>query len=215
MDKGQEKVDKLKKDGYNAKAIYLDSTDIASYTAVIETVIQKEGKIDILVNNFGTTDPEYDKDLLEGDSEQFFQILNKNIASVYYACKYAIPYMKKQKSGSIINISSMGGAFPASSQMAYGTSKAAINYLTQSIAIQYAEYEIRCNAVLPGLILTEFLKMFLPTVPLNRVGTVEDTANTVLFLASDLSSYMTGELLEVAGGFGKANPLYSLMKNKG
>ena len=89
--------------------------------------------------------------------------------------------MKKQKSGSIINISSMGGAFPASSQMAYGTSKAAINYLTQSIAVQYAEYGIRCNAVLPGFTLTEFakkgispefLEMFLPTVPLNRVGTV-------------------------------------------
>ena len=91
MDKGQEEVNKLKKDGYTAEAIYLDSADIASYTAVIETVVQKEGKIDILVNNFGTTDPEYDKDLLEGDSEQFFQILNRNLASVYYACKHTIP----------------------------------------------------------------------------------------------------------------------------
>ena len=224
MDKGQEEVDKLKKDGYNAEAIYFDATDIAGYATMIETVIQKEGKLDILVNNFGTTNVKYDKDLLEGDSEQFFQILNKNIASVYYACKHTIPYMKEQKSGSIINISSIGGAVPDTSRLAYGAAKAAINHLTQSIAIQYADHNVRCNAVLPGFIATdaamnnmspEFLEMFLANVPLNRVGTPEDISNAVLFLASDLSSYMTGELLEVAGGFGKPTPIYSFIKNKG
>ncbi len=107
-------------------------------------------------------------------------------------------------------------------QTAYGTSKAAINYLTQLIASQYAEQGVRCNAVLPGLTDTnaangnldpDFLKMFLSSIPLKRMGDPQDIAEAVLFFASEMSSYVTGELLEVAGGFGKPTPLYSIIKN--
>ena len=122
------------------------------------------------------------------------------------------------RGGSIINISSVGGSVPDVSQIAYGTSKAAINYLTKLIAVQEAKNNIRCNAVLPGMTATEaveskltegFRKLFLRHIPLGRMGLPEEIAAAVLYFAGDESAYTTGQILTVSGGFGLATPVYS------
>ena len=136
----------------------------------------------------------------------------------------AVKQMIKTGGGSIINISSVGGIFPDMSRLAYGISKSAINFLTKNIAVQYARNNIRCNAVLPGFVATdgamesmseEFLKSFLKNVPLNRAAAAEDIANAVLFFASDNSSFITGETMPVAGGFGLPSPMYSQYMDMG
>ena len=158
-----------------------------------------------------------DFDVVNGEEDGFFRIVKDNLQSVYLPSKEAIPYMIKNGGGSIINISTIGSVIPDLSRVAYVVSKAAINSLTQNIAVQYARDKIRCNAILPGLIATdaakdnmseEFLNTFLRHVPLNRAGEAEDIANAVVFYASDDSSYITGNLLEVAGGFGIPTPLF-------
>ena len=130
--------------------------------------------------------------------------------------------MEENGGGSIINISSVGGKFPDISRTAYGVSKSAINFLTKDIATQYAHKNIRCNVVLPGFIATdasmnnmsqEFLNMFLKTVPLGKAGQPDDIANAVLYFASDLSAFVTGEILSVSGGFGVPSPMYPLYKD--
>lgn len=198
--------------------VFYDAYDVESYKPMIDEVFNETKRIDILVNNFGHTDTSKDITLTEGDSETFFDILNINVASVYYTSKYAIPYMTKtEDGGNIINISSIAGTTPDISRIAYSTSKAAVNSLTTNIATQYARANIRSNAILPGLVATdaamnnmsdEFLGTFLKHVPLNRVATVEDIANLAVFLASDKSSFITGELIPVAGGFGLPTPIY-------
>ena len=153
---------------------------------------------------------------------QIFKFLN--LKSVYLPSKAAVAQMLKTGGGSIINISSVGGIFPDMSRLAYGISKSAINFLTKNIAVQYARNNIRCNAVLPGFVATDaamehmsedFLKMFLKNVPLNRPATPEDIANAVLFFASDNSSFITGETMPVAGGFGLPSPMYSQYMDMG
>lgn len=184
---------------------------------MIDEVISNERRLDILVNNYGGTNPKMDLDLVQGDTDTFFETLTMNVSSVYLPCKFAIPQMIKQKGGSIINISSIGSILPDVSRLGYGVSKGAINTLTQNIAIQYAKENVRCNAVLPGLIATDaamknmsetFIESFLRHVPLNRFGQPDDIANAVLFLASEQSSFITGQILEVAGGFGVPSPMY-------
>ena len=126
--------------------------------------------------------------------------------------------MIKNGGGSIINISSIGGSIPDISRIGYGVSKAAVNNITQQIAMQYARNNIRCNAVLPGLTATDaaidnmpkdFIDSFLAHVPLNRMGKPEDIANAVAFFAGEESSYITGTILEVAGGYGLGTPQYA------
>ena len=125
--------------------------------------------------------------------------------------------------GSIVNISSVGGLVPDISQVAYGTGKAAINYLTKLIAVQEAKHRIRCNAVLPGMIATEavekhlsedFRNLFLGHIPLGRMGLPEEIAEAVCYFASDASAYTTGQILAVSGGFGLATPVYRDLANK-
>ena len=137
---------------------------------------------------------------------------------MYSISKQVIPHMIKNGGGSIVNISSIGGSIPDLSRIGYGVSKAGVNNITQQIAIQYARQNIRCNAVLPGLTATdaaidnmpkEFIESFLSHIPLNRMGTPEDMANAVLFFASDDSSYITGNIMEVAGGYGLGTPQYA------
>ena len=137
--------------------------------------------------------------------------------------KEAVKYMSKQGGGSIINISSVGGLVPDISQVAYGTSKAAINYLTKLIAVHEAKNNIRCNAVLPGMTATDaveknlteaFRELFLRHIPLKRMGTPEEIAEAVVYFASDESAYTTGQILTVSGGFGLATPVYGDLSDK-
>ena len=125
--------------------------------------------------------------------------------------------------GSIINISSVGGSVPDISQIAYGTSKAAINYLTKLIAVHEAKHKIRCNAVLPGMTATDavrenlsqdFRALFLKHIPLSRMGLPEEIASAVVYFASDDSAYTTGQILTVSGGFGLATPVYGDLKDR-
>lgn len=159
-----------------------------------------------------------DLDLLTWDTEEFFNIVNVNMRSVYLTSKYVILEMIKNGGGSIVNVSSVGLISPDLSRMAYCVSKSAINALTENIAAQYARFNVRCNAVLPGITATdavmnnmskEFMDSYLCHVPLNRMAKPEEIAEAVLFFASDDSSYVTGHLLDVAGGLGRVTPQYA------
>lgn len=212
-----EVVKDIESNGGIAKFVYFNAREEETYTSMIDEVIKNEGKIDILVNNYGGTNAKLDKDLVNGDTDEFFNIVKDNLQSVYLPCKAAVPHMIKNGGGSIVNISTIGSVVPDLSRMAYCVSKASINSLTQNIATQYARNNIRCNAVLPGLIATkaaldnmseEFIESFLRHVPLNRMGKPEDIAKAVLFYASDDSSFITGDILEVAGGYSMPTPQY-------
>ena len=213
--------------GGQADVVYFDAGKEETFGSMVDEVVAKEGRIDILVNNYGSTDVKVDFDLLNGDTDSFFKIVENNLKSVYIPSKHAVKSMIQTGGGSIVNISSVGGRYPDLSRTAYGIAKAAINYLTENIAVQYARQGVRCNAVMPGFVATdaamqnmspEFLNMFLKNVPLNRPAVPEDIANAVLFFASDMSSFVTGETMPVAGGFGLPSPMYAMyqdMKSKG
>lgn len=198
--------------------VYFDAYKKETYTSMVETIEANEQKLDILVNNFGMGKPQEDFDLVNGSEAAFFEIIEKNLGSVYGITKAAIKVMLKNGGGSVVNISSIGGVIPDVSRLGYGVSKAAVNNFTQQIAMQYGKDNIRCNAVLPGLTATDaamdnmpesFIKSFLSHVPLKRMGTPEDMANATYFFASDESAYITGTILEVAGGYGLGTPQYA------
>ncbi len=205
------------------KCVYNDATKPETFSTMVEDVINDAGKIDVLVNNFGTSNPGKDLDFAHTDSAVFMDTVNLNLRSVFMASQAATKYMAQQQSGSIINISSVGGIVPDISQVAYGTSKAAINYLTKLIAVHEAKNNIRCNAVLPGMTATEaveknlseeFRSLFLRHIPLSRMGLPEEIAEAVVYFASDASAYTTGQILTVSGGFGLATPVYGDLANK-
>ena len=198
------------------KCVYNDATKPETFTSMVEDVAQDAGYLDVLVNNFGTSNPGKDLDFANTDPKIFLDTVNLNLRSVYMASQAAVKHMKKH-GGSIINISSVGGIVPDISQVAYGTSKAAINYLTKLIAVQQAKHQIRCNAVLPGMTATEavdkhlsedFRNLFMKHIPLSRLGLPEEIAEAVCYFASDASAYTTGQILTVSGGFGLATPVY-------
>jgi NAD(P)-dependent dehydrogenase (short-subunit alcohol dehydrogenase family) len=203
--------------GYDVKYVYNDASKPETFSSMIKEVIQNEGHIDVLVNNFGTSNPKKDLDFLNTNIDDYLDIINMNLRSVFLASQEATKHMANSGGGSIINISSVGGIVPDISQVAYGTSKAAINYLTKLIAVQEAHNNIRCNAVLPGMTKTEaleknlsedFKSFFLKHIPLKKIGMPEEIAKAVIYFASDESAYTTGQILAVSGGFGLATPIY-------
>ncbi|MBQ8833607.1 MAG: glucose 1-dehydrogenase [Oscillospiraceae bacterium] len=217
LERAQEVADKLEADGFHVKCVYNDATKPETFTTMVEEVVTDAGRIDVLVNNFGTSNPGKDLDFSHTDADVFLDTVNLNLRSVFVASQAAAKYMAAQDGGSIINISSVGGLVPDISQVAYGTSKAAINYLTKLIAVQEARNHIRCNAVLPGMTATEavekhlsddFRSLFMRHIPLGRMGQPEEIAEAVIYFASDESAYTTGQILTVSGGFGLATPVY-------
>ena len=205
------------------KCVYNDATKPETLSSMVEEVVEDAGRIDVLVNNFGTSNPEKDLDFTHTDPTVFLDTVNLNLRSVFMASQAAAKHMAVHGGGSIINISSVGGLVPDISQVAYGTSKAAINYLTKLIAVQEAKNKIRCNAVLPGMTATEaveknltedFRKLFLRHIPLGRMGLPEEIAAAVVYLASDDAAYTTGQILTVSGGFGLATPVYGDLASK-
>ena len=219
----KEEADKLISQGCTVKYVYNDAGKPESYISMVEEVVKSAGRIDVLVNNFGTSNPGKDLDFRNTDTEVFLDTVNINLRSVFMGSKEAVKYMSRQGGGSIINISSVGGLVPDISQVAYGTSKAAINYLTKLIAVHEAKNNIRCNAVLPGMTATDaveknltevFRELFLRHIPLKRMGTPEEIAEAVVYFASDESAYTTGQILAVSGGFGLATPVYGDLSDK-
>ena len=212
MERAREVADSLN----GVKCVYNDATKPETFASMVEDVVRDAGQIDVLVNNFGTSNPGKDLDFAHTDPQVFLDTVNLNLRSVFMASQAAVRHMA-QNGGSIINISSVGGLVPDISQIAYGTSKAAINYLTKLIAVQEARHHIRCNAVLPGMTATEavekhlsdeFRNLFLKHIPLGRMGLPEEIAEAVCYFAGDVSAYTTGQILTVSGGFGLATPVY-------
>ncbi len=218
LDAGKKLCQELEARGLQGDVCYFDADKPETFHTSVQEVIDKAGRIDILVNNYGSTDVKRDFDLLHTKIEDFLEIVNQNLRSVFMTCQTAIPSMVEHGGGAIVNIASVGGKYPDLSRISYGVAKSSIRFLSQNIATQYAAAHVRCNCILPGYIATDaaannmsedFLKTFLKTVPLGRVGVPEDVANACLYLASDLSSFVTGLEIPVAGGFGMPSPMYS------
>ena len=220
LERAESEAARLNSEGFKVRCVYNDARIPESYATMADEVAENEGKIDVLVNNFGTSDPRRDLDLANTDADVFIDTVTLNLRSVFMASKAVLGYMKN--GGSIINISSVSGSVPDISQIAYGTSKAAINYLTKLIAVHEAKHKIRCNAVLPGMTATDAVKekltddfrtLFLKHIPLARMGLPEEIASAVVYFASDDSAYTTGQILSVCGGFGLATSLYGDLKD--
>lgn len=223
LDKAKMIASQLHAEGGHVHCVYNDATKPETFFTMVEETVEKAGRIDVLVNNFGTSNPGKDLDFVHTDPAVFLDTVQMNLRSVFMAGQAAAKHMAQQGGGSIINISSVGGAVPDISQIAYGTSKAAINYLTKLIAVHEAKHHIRCNAVLPGMTATEavekhlsddFRSLFLKHIPLNRIGLPEEIAAAVVYFASDESAYTTGQILSISGGFGLATPLYGELSGK-
>lgn len=217
MEKAENISAQLNAQGQQVKCVYHDASKPETFTAMVEEVVKAEGKIDVLVNNFGTSDPKQDLDFCHTDPKVFLDTVTVNLRSVFLASQAAVRHMERNGGGSIVNISSVGGSVPDISQVGYGTSKSAINYLTKLIAVQEAAHNIRCNAVLPGMTDTDavreklsehFRELFFRHTPLHRMGTPEEIASAVVYFASDESAFTTGQILSVSGGFGLATPVY-------
>lgn len=201
----EEILAQLKELGCNAQVYACDISDAAQVKDTVDSIVSDFGKVDILVNNAGIT-----KDgLLMGMSEDDIdRVIDVNLKGTVYMTKALIrPFMKK-RSGNIINISSVVGLMGNAGQANYVASKAGVIGLTKTIAKEYAARGIRCNAIAPGYIVTDMTgelneatsENIKKMIPVGRFGQPEDIANTVAFLASDMSSYITGEVIKVDGG---------------
>lgn len=223
LERAQATAEQLRAAGGRVKCVYNDATKPETFVTMVDQVVNDAGRIDVLVNNFGTSNRQRDLDFANTDPHVFLDTVTLNLQSVFLASQAAVRYMRKGGGGSIINISSVGGLVPDISQVAYGTSKAAINYLTRQIAVHEAKNGIRCNAVLPGMTATEavekhlteeFRRLFLRHIPLGRMGLPEEIAAAVVYFAGDESAYTTGQLMAVSGGFGLATPVYGDLADK-
>jgi len=182
-----------------------DASDFKETQQLANNVMRDFGSIDVLVNNAGITK---DGLLMRMSEEDFDSVMDINMKSVFNMTKAVLAPMLKAKEGSIINMSSVVGIKGNAGQSNYAASKAAINGFTKSIALELGSRKIRCNSIAPGFIETEMteslgeetIKMWRDQIPLKRGGTTEDIANTTLFLASDLSTYITGQVINVCGG---------------
>ena len=198
--------EKIKALGVKAKAYKSNAGDFAQCESFVNDVLKEFGSIDVCVNNAGISK---DNLLLRLSEEQWDDVMDINLKSVFNMTKQVIRPMMKAKKGSIINMSSIVGVRGNAGQSSYAASKAGIIGFTKSVAHELGSRNIRCNAIAPGFIetdMTHYLKdgeaskAFLEKIPLGRFGSGEEIANTTLFLASDLSSYITGQVISACGG---------------
>lgn len=191
--------------GGQARGYRSDASDFQAAQTLADQVVADFGRIDILVNNAGIT---RDNLLMRMSEEQWDEIMQVNLKSVFNLTKAVIRPMLKQRSGSIINMSSVVGVRGNAGQANYAASKAGIIGFTKSVAAELGSRNIRCNAVAPGFIETEMtgaldekvVQEWRDSIPLKRGGTPSDVAHTCLFLASDWSAYITGQTVHVCGG---------------
>jgi len=198
--------DKLKGFGVKAKAYKSNAGVYAECETFVNDVIKEFGAVDVCVNNAGISK---DNLLLRLTPEQWDDVMDINLKSVFNMTKQVIRPMMKARKGSIINMSSIVGIRGNAGQSSYAASKAGIIGFTKSVALELGSRNIRCNAIAPGFVetdMTHYLKegegakAFLEKIPLGRFGSGEEIANATLFLASDMSSYITGQVISTCGG---------------
>lgn len=195
----------LSKDGVQVRAYQSDAAQFDQAEALVSKVLEDFGSVDILINNAGITK---DNLLMRITEEDFDRVIEVNLKSVFNMTKAIQRTMLKQRHGSIINMSSIVGVQGNAGQTNYAASKAGIIGFSKSVALELGSRNIRCNVIAPGFIETEMtqkldeatVQTWRDGIPLKRGGSPEDIANTCLYLASDLSSYVTGQVLHVDGG---------------
>lgn len=191
--------------GVKAKGYASNAADFTQAGETIDKIVKDFGKVDILVNNAGIT---RDGLLMRMTEQQWDMVINVNLKSAFNLTKAVIPYMMKQKSGAIVNMSSVVGVSGNAGQANYSASKAGMIGLTKSTAKELGSRGIRCNAIAPGFIITDMTgalpedvrKDWEAKIPLKRGGTPDDVANVCTFLASDLAGYVTGQVVHCCGG---------------
>ncbi|MBP7245620.1 MAG: 3-oxoacyl-[acyl-carrier-protein] reductase [Bacteroidia bacterium] len=204
-EKAQELEKELQGMGVKAKGYKSDASEFSAADALITNIIADFGSLEVVVNNAGIT---RDNLLMRMSEEQFDEVIRTNLKSAFNITKACQRPMLKARKGSIINISSVVGVKGNAGQANYAASKAGMIGFTKSVALELGSRNIRCNAIAPGFIETEMTAALAPDmvqqwrdqIPLKRGGTPEDVAQAVVFLASDMSSYITGQVLNVDGG---------------
>ncbi len=204
-DAANEVVAEIEKLGRKAKAFQADAVNFAQAEEVINTIVTEWGKIDVVVNNAGITK---DNLILRMSEEQWDDVITTNLKSIFNYSKAAAKPMMRNRGGSIINISSVVGISGNAGQSNYAASKAGIIGFTKSYAKELASRNIRANVIAPGYILTDMtdtlnekvLEGIKAETPLGRAGNADEVADAVAFLASDMSTYITGETIRVDGG---------------
>ncbi len=198
--------EKVKSLGVNAKAYKSNAGTYEDCETIVADVVKEFGTVDICVNNAGIS---RDNLLLRMTPEQWDEVMTTNLKSVFNMTKQVIRPMMKSKKGSIINMSSIIGIRGNAGQSSYAASKAGIIGFTKSIAAELGSRNVRCNAIAPGFVETdmthylkdgEAAKSFLDKIPLGRFGQASEIADVTLFLASDMSSYVTGQVISTCGG---------------
>jgi NAD(P)-dependent dehydrogenase (short-subunit alcohol dehydrogenase family) len=212
---GEKTAHEVVKKGGAGVFIRCDVTDSRQVQDMVAKAIKKFGRVDIMVNNAGGVPGITSGKIEDVTEEQWDKYLDLNLKSVFLCCKAIVPHMKKNKYGKIINVSSLGAVHPAVSVVHYHAAKAGVLGLTYNLTFELSPFNICVNAILPGPIRTTFWEpvtrgikdkdayfeeLGKKEVPLQRVGTPEDIAGAALFLASELSSFVTGETINVAGG---------------
>ena len=205
VEKGQRLEKELAASGSKVKGYQSDASDFTAAETLISSVVDELGGLDILVNNAGITQ---DNLLLRMTEEMWDQVINVNLKSCFNTVKASTRTFMKQRDGSIINLTSVVGVKGNAGQANYAASKAGIIGFTKSVALELGSRNIRCNAIAPGFIETEMTEQLDPdtvqgwrdAIPLKRGGQPQDVANLAVFLASDMSSYITGQVLQVDGG---------------
>jgi len=205
VEKGEALAKELEAYGIKAKGYRSDAADFKAAEELVNSVVNDFGTVDVLVNNAGIT---RDTLLMRMSEQQWDEVMNANLKSVFNLTKAVQKPMLKQRKGSIINMSSVVGVKGNAGQSNYAASKAGIIGFTKSVALELGSRNIRSNAIAPGFIETEMTEVLDPKVvqgwrdniPLKRGGSVDDIANATIFLASDMSAYITGQTLNVCGG---------------
>ena len=205
VEQGESLVNELQALGVKAKGYRSDASEFSAAEQLISDVVADFGSLDILVNNAGITQ---DNLLMRMNEEMWDKVINVNLKSVFNTVKAATRTFMKQKSGSVINMTSVVGLKGNAGQSNYAASKAGIIGFTKSVALELGSRNIRSNAIAPGFIETEMtakldektVQSWRDGIPLKRGGTPEDVADCAVFLGSDMSAYITGQVLQVDGG---------------